>query len=87
MASVMNRFLGVVILGLAFTLATVPLSRAAEEKGAPLDIQAESVEYNTKTGVATASGTPGKQVRIEYRGMVLEADEVLLNEKTKDVAA
>jgi len=87
MASVMNRFLGVVILGLAFTLAAVPPSRAAEEKGAPLDIQAESVEYNTKTGVATASGTPAKQVRIEYRGMVLEADEVLLNEKTKDVAA
>jgi len=86
MANVMNRFLGVVLLGLTWALA-IPCQGAEAEMpgvaGTPLDVKADHIEFQPDTGWATASGN----VLIEYQGMKLVADEIRLNQKTKDVAA
>ena len=85
MAHVTNRFLGAVVLGLAFACSAVAAD--AEPAGSPLDIRNADIEYDLKTGLAVAVGTDGKQARIEYKGMVLEADRMQVNRATKDIAA
>ena len=87
MASVMNRFSSAVVAGLSLVLALSAVATAAPKGGAPLDIRAEDLEYDTKTGIATANGSAEKQVRIEYKGMVLEADRMQVHRTTKDVVA
>ncbi len=92
MANVMSRFLGVILLGLTWTIATTPCRGADEGQTpavpqTPLDVSADNIEFSPETGWAVAHGSGTKKVRVAYQGMELEADEVRLNQKTKDVAA
>lgn len=83
MVKMMNRFLGVCVAGLVCALLAASPCRGEEPEGAPLDLRADNVDYQPETGWAAARG----KVLIEYQGMRLQADEVRLNQKTKDVEA
>ncbi len=48
-----------------------------------IDVQADDYEFDTETGWATGSGN----VTITHRGLVLEAERVRVNMRTKDVEA
>jgi lipopolysaccharide assembly outer membrane protein LptD (OstA) len=91
MANVMNRFLGIALFALACALVATPACSGADgkipTKGGELRIDAEGVEFDPASGIAKAKGTATKQVRVEYEGMTLDADEIMLNHKTKDVGA
>lgn len=92
MANVMSRFLGVILLGLVWAMTAIPCQGADEVQAAavgkePLDVSADNIEFNPETGWAVAHGSATKKVHISYQGMELEADEVRLNQQTKDVAA
>jgi hypothetical protein len=83
----MNRFLGIACTTVFCVFLAMPSSHGAGAKGGELDLAAENLEYAPDTGLAMARGTADKPVVIKYQGMVLQADEVTLNQKTKDVSA
>ncbi len=81
-----HRLRLVACLILTLLLMPLPQLRAQdtqEESDAPMDVQADSYEFEQESGWATARNN----VHIVYRGMILEAEEVRLNVRTKDVEA
>ena len=54
-----------------------------ESRVGDVNVNADSYEFEAGTRWATASGN----VRISYRGIIIEADTVRLNAETKDVEA
>jgi lipopolysaccharide assembly outer membrane protein LptD (OstA) len=54
-----------------------------EQEMVPLNIEADTTEFSPDTGLLQGKGN----VRVEYEGVVLTADEITLNQKTKDVSA
>lgn len=68
-----------------FAFTCVPFSSAAvgENEGVPMRVEADDYNLDASTGVAKGTGN----VKIVYQGLVLEADSLTVNLKTKDVEA
>ncbi|MDT8392126.1 MAG: LPS assembly protein LptD [Lentisphaeria bacterium] len=63
--------------------AAFAAAAAAEDEGASMRVEADDYNLDAATGVATGTGN----VKIVYQGLVLEADSLTVNLKTKDVEA
>ena len=71
------------LTGVLFAVSVLPSAFAVTSKGLPMRVEADDYHLDAATGVAKGTG----HVKIAYHGLVLEADSLTVNLKTKDVEA